>query len=274
MSPRAGLRCRPWRVPASGPGGRTARVGGGPRGLRTRHCAARPAAVRCTNARPRKPPRCRTQVSSRLAMIAISALSATASAASPRRRQDRSIGNPWPTTCGKPSCASATAPPAPYRSRACSPCERPPLTIRAGSGSRASCAAKATASVMFSATATPADRSPSAHNAPRCVLTPSVVLSMRRSPARPMSPMRSRRPGPNGIDRAASAHSRNGSRSASAEVANRARLMSGWLCLPRCVDQPGFRGEQWPRRARHRQPRRRSVRPTGGAVGLHSQCSS
>ena len=35
---------------------------------------------------------------------------------------------------------------------------------------------------MFSATATPADSSPSAHSAPRCVLTPSVALSMEDRP--------------------------------------------------------------------------------------------
>ena len=175
MSPRAGLRCRPWRDPASGPGGRTARVGGGPRGLRTRRCAAprggavheRPSS-QTTAVQDAGVVEARHDRHQRVERDGVGGF--TAQAAGPQHRQPVADDVREAVLC----LADALRPRRTAAERA-RRATRPPLTIRAGSAERASCAAKATASGMFSATATPADRSPSAHNAPRCVLTPPVV---------------------------------------------------------------------------------------------------
>ena len=83
------------------------------RRLPSRPRRARLGRLPCAASSAARPPRWSRQVSSRLAMMAMSASSRAQSSGTPRSRAARSVGRPTRIACGKAACASPRAPAAP-----------------------------------------------------------------------------------------------------------------------------------------------------------------
>ena len=114
-SPASRSALPPGRQPAlRGTGVADARAGAARRRCRTRRLRSTPAAPRCTQSQARASRRggarrCRRARHDRHQCVQLRPRRWIA----PRWRAGRSVGNPWSTTCGKPACASPTAPAAP-----------------------------------------------------------------------------------------------------------------------------------------------------------------